>query len=137
MSCAQDCKLPHDCNILGLGVNEFGKGWMNGAYNYKFNNTVHGNMFDVVAEQDITINAFEIYTFRDDYQNTELVEIWTRKGSYEGAELREEMWLKVMNATVYKFEMERIVLQLNHPLRMHKNEKRAFYIAIEGALTRC
>jgi len=137
MSCSQDCKLPQDCNILGLGVNEFGKGWMDGAYRYKFDTAVHGNMFDVVAEQDITINAFEIYTFRDDYQETETVEIWTRKGSYEGAELREEMWLKVMNATVYKFEMERIVLQLNHPLRMSKNEKRAFYIAIEGALTRC
>ena len=88
-----------------------------------------------MATQDITVKSFEINTFRDD-QKTDSVQMWTRKGFYKGAELKEVMWQKVMNASSHTFEMEKIMLQLEHPIRMPKNEKRSFYIAIEGDFSR-
>jgi len=91
-------------------------------------------MFDIEADHDVTISGFEIYTFRDEYQETEKAEIWTRRnGSYVGGELREIMWTKVMNLKVgLAFNMRRIVLQLDYPVRISANEKQAFYVTIEG-----
>ena len=132
-TCALDCKIPHDCKIIGLGINEFGEGWINGYYRYKFDTKVSGNMFDVIADEDLTIEGFEIYTFRDEYQDDQRVEIYTRKGTFQGVELKVTAWLQIMKPDkLYTFEKERIVLQLDHPVRMYKNEQRAFYITIDG-----
>ena len=135
-SCPEDCKIPTSCKIIGLGVNEFGPDWIKGVYRYNFNTTVHGNMFDIVATEDITLQGFEIYTFRDEYQNNEEVQIWTKRGTYVEAEKNELAWVKLMDATVYKFEMERIFLKLDNSLRMFKSERRAFYITIKGTYMR-
>ena len=90
-------------------------------------------MFDVIADEDLTIEGFEIYTFRDEYQDDQRVEIYTRKGTFQGVELKEAAWLQIMKPDkLYTFEKERIVLQLDNPVRMYKNEQRAFYITIDG-----
>jgi len=134
-TCPEDCKIPSDCNVVGLGVNEFGDGWIDGKYRYDFDTEVNGNMFEIEAVADITIYAFEIYTFRDEYQEDEKAQVWTKKGSYIGSEKNEEMWTNILGATVATFYMERIVLELDYPVRMLANEKQAFYVAIEDGWT--
>jgi hypothetical protein len=118
--------------LLLLGVNEFGEDHIDGKYRYDFDTEVNGNMFDIEALADITIYAFEIYTFRDEYQENERAQIWTKKGSYVGFEEFEELWTTAMGATIAKFNKERIVLELDYPVRMLANETQAFYVAIEG-----
>ena len=89
-------------------------------------------MFEIEALTDITIKAFEIYTFRDEYQENEKAQVWTKKGTYEGFEEMEEVWTTVLGSTTAKFNMERILLELTYPVRVKANEKQTFYVAIEG-----
>ena len=70
-----------DCYLV-LGMNEFGKGWINGTYRYDFDNDVNGNMFEIEDLEDITIYAIEIYTFRDEYQEDETAQIWTKNAAH-------------------------------------------------------
>ena len=116
-------------------MNEFGDGWTDGDYRYDFDTEVNGNMFEIQAVSDITIYAFEIYTFRDGWQEDEKAQIWTKFGSYVGAELNAGLWTTVLGKTVATFNMERIVLELEYPVRIAANERRSFYVAIEGKHT--
>ncbi len=56
--------------MLFLGVNEFGEDHIDGKYRFDFDIEVNGNMFDIEALADITIYAFEIYTFQMNIKRT-------------------------------------------------------------------
>ena len=60
------------------------------------NNGEEGNMFDVVATQTITITSFE--THASDAGNTEY-EIWTKPGTFVGAQDDRDQWTRVGAAT--------------------------------------
>ena len=132
LSCLYYMLSPVNKSYGTSGVNEFGDGWTDEKYRYDFDTEVNGNMFEIEAVSNITITAFEIYTFRDEYQEDEKAQVWTKKGSYIGSEENEGLWTNVLGDTVAKFNMERTVLEFDYPMYMAPCENQAFYVAIEG-----
>ncbi|MCF8373216.1 MAG: T9SS type A sorting domain-containing protein [Bacteroidales bacterium] len=56
---------------------------------FAYNNGSNGNMFDVTAYTDITINSFDI---NNGYGSTGTVEVWYRPGSYVGFQSSSAGW---------------------------------------------
>ena len=78
-SCSQDC-----LNIIMTAHNEGNTG-------------APGVMFDVVATRDIIVKSFDFYT---DAKRKEVIEVYTRPGSYSGHELDETGWSLVHSKLV-------------------------------------
>ncbi|KAL7538188.1 hypothetical protein ACHAXR_008358 [Thalassiosira sp. AJA248-18] len=87
-----------------------------------------GAMFDVKAKKSIIIRSVDINTVKNDNAR---VEIWYKKGSFKGYEMKEDAWTLWMNETIAGNGLDaptHIPPELFSPMTVLADERRAFYV---------
>ncbi|HET9484794.1 MAG TPA: hypothetical protein VFO79_12620, partial [Xanthomonadales bacterium] len=90
------------------------------------NNGDEGNMFDVVATQTITITSFETHATQAGMTE---YEIWTKLGTFVGAEADRDQWTRVGTAT-FELSAQGAFSPIPIPINITINagQRRAFYL---------
>jgi hypothetical protein len=95
------------------------------------NNGQAGNMFDVIAKQNVEIMGFKINARAGSYT----AQVYTRVGRYAGHETTPSSWNLIQTATVAS-EAEDTLSQLpllSNPVVVDDGSKQAFYIKLDSA----
>lgn len=124
-NCPSDCYIPLNCNELGWGANPFDTWYLNSQWT--FSSHVHGNMFDIEAKTDITIYGLKIFMYQD---TDTFVDVWTKKGSYVGAEHRPVLWTKVMDSTRINISNNMGIIQFVSSLQVSAGSVQSFHVKI-------
>jgi hypothetical protein len=100
------------------------------AYTSTFNSSVtySGVMYDIVAKRDISIKGLGINTYwTDDLQ----VQIWSKRGSYQGYDRKPKAWRNILNVTVTGSGLDRITMIPfdAFSLKVKRGQRQAFYIS--------
>jgi hypothetical protein len=84
-------------------------------------------MFDVTASRDVLVRSFEFYT---DATRNDVVEVYTRPGSYSGHEVDQSGWSLVYSKNVN--QMGRTILtklgDFNTAVHIQKGSTQSFFI---------
>jgi hypothetical protein len=106
---------PQDCANIVLTAHNAGT---NGA---------PGVMFDLMASRDVVVRSFDFYT---DAARTDVVEVYTRPGSYSGNEREESGWTLIYSKNVT--QMGRNILtklgDFNTGVEIHAGVIQSFFI---------
>ncbi|KAL9185923.1 hypothetical protein ACHAXT_003700 [Thalassiosira profunda] len=98
--------------------------------------TYAGNMFDLSAKQNLAISQLGIHAYMPS-----LIDVWvyTRVGSYRGAEDDLTQWALVAHMTVRGegLGVPTLLPELDPPIYMRQNERRSFYVTTNGPWLRC
>ena len=88
-----------------------------------------GNMFDVIAKQDIAISSFKIHTL---LKSTIPVTIYTRLGSWENYDKKPAAWEKIgtVNVDCKGYGQSTIVSGFRH-FQIASGSTRAFYLTLD------
>jgi M6 family metalloprotease-like protein len=91
-----------------------------------------GNMFDVLAYQDVSIKGFDLHIYD---QEEVAIEILTKTGSFIGSERSCEDWTLVADTTVLGSgvgEPTHVSLDASSPVLIQQGHFRAFYVTVKG-----
>ncbi|KAL7535638.1 hypothetical protein ACHAXR_006623 [Thalassiosira sp. AJA248-18] len=102
------------------------------ATTFQSNTTFAGNMFDIVARKNIAIYNMGIHTY---LQRDIDLQIYTRVGSYQGAQNDISRWTHVVNTTVRGQGMGNPTMlsgAFSDPIFVRRGSRQSFYVTTNG-----
>jgi hypothetical protein len=91
--------------------------------------TYAGVMYDIVAKKDIEIKGLGFNTYWTDQLN---VQVWTKKGSYEGSHNKMNDWKPLINVTLAGAGLDRdtmIPTDSFNRIKIKRGQRQSFYIS--------
>ncbi len=99
---------------------------------YSFNNGQSGNMFDIVAINNVQVQSFDVNIDPGSYT----IEVYTKNGTWQGFETNASAWTLVATTSVSSAGSGNpTALNLNLAIPINAGDRQAFYVTVVSSTT--